>query len=140
MKSKWIASLSNGETIDELKNPVGDPKRSPFLNLVDYIKEKKLQIRHIKIIVNSIEYNSPTVGSVGRFSSLGVRGLWVARRQIFIYGSNFPEESYIDFSYSDGAFRHHLIINENSNQSWQSTSPLDSGTNLFIKEYCGDDY
>lgn len=138
MNAKWIVSLSSGETLDETKN-VGDIKRSPWLNLVDYVKEKKLEIRHVKLIVNAIEYNSPSYNCNGRFSNFGnVHSFWVARRDTLTMGNERPEDSYIEMSYSDDYLRHHLIVNVYTNQCWQSTSNLDEGMSLFIKSYCGE--
>jgi len=137
MNAKWIVSLSNGETLDEAKN-VGDVKRSPWLNLVDYVLSKNLEVRHVKIICNGIEYNSPTYNSSGRFSNVGnVSSFWVARRDTLTMGNQNPENSYIELSYSDNYLRHHLVIDVYSNQCWQSTSDLDKGVSLFISQYSG---
>lgn len=142
MKSKWVVSLNNGETFSEDK-PIGNPGRSPWLNLVDYILKENLEVRHIKAIVNGITFNSPTFGALGKYPNKGgAHSLWVGHRAALLIGSSRGnmQENCLDISYLVGegkdASRHHLIIDEDTCESWQSTEGIVNGTDKFIVNYC----
>lgn len=140
MKSKWIASLSDGQTIDELKGFDGNKIR--WVELVKYIQDNDLELRHVKLVVNGIEYNAPTFNTVGRFNNHGnLRGAWICRRMQYSPMSiHAREDNYIDMSYFDGQIRHHIIINEDTNVSWQSTSSTEEGWHKACIMECGEDW
>ena len=143
MRSKWVVSLSNGESWPEDQN-VGDVTRSPWLNLVEYIKNNNLEVRHIKLIVNGIEYNSPTYNAGGRFNNAAnVGSFWVARRRSLEMGTGIAcqkQDDYIEYSYSDGYFRHHFIVDVRSNNSWAEITKLDEGLNLSVIHFGGENW
>ena len=143
MKSKWVVSFSNGEVIPENKvsELVVNSEKSGWLRVVDYCKENGVEITHVKGIVNGIEYHLPTYNATGRFSNDGnVKSFWAARRFVRMMGliTGGGEEKWLDLSYSDGAFRHHLLINEQTNGCWTSVTKLDEGLSKSIFDICGD--
>lgn len=142
-KSKWVVSFSDGLIIPEGKTKeLGvSPEKSEWLRVVDYCKEKNVSITHLKGIVNGIEYHLPTYNAVGRFNNDGhVSSFWAARRFMRLMGlfASNSDEIWLDLSYSDGYFRHHLLINEKTNGCWTSVTKLDEGLSKSITDIVGD--
>lgn len=140
MKSKWIVSLSDGSTYSEDK-PLEPLDCSPWLNLVDLVLSEDLEVRHIKGVVNGIVFNSPTFGAIGQFHNDGkAHRLFVAHRQVLVYGGPKRNIGYLDISYQVGddktGCRHHIIIQEDTCESWQATTKLGEHTDKFINTWC----
>lgn len=143
MKSKWVVSLSDGTVVPENKvsELVVNSDRSGWLRVVDYCREKNTTITHLKGIVNGIEYHLPTYNAVGRFSNDGdAQSFWAARRFMRMMGlfAGNSDETWLDLSYSDGHFRHHLLVNEKTNGCWTSITKLDEGLSKSISDIVGE--
>ena len=142
-KSKWIASLSNGETISEDHDLGIKGALSPWRNFMNYVKENKLEIRAVRLVVNGVHYHSPSFNCQGRFENDGhACAFWVARRAIMTIVGNVPVSTdVIELSYRINDVRHHLVVDENSNMCWIATSKTDkNGIDEFIQHNFPDHY
>lgn len=143
MAGKWVIALSNGETIDETKFVGQDKTKSIWVNFLHYVSSNNLQIRHVKLVVNGIEYHSPTFGADGRFNNdAKAHGFWVNRRAIYTLLGGGGQQDVIEMSWRVGDYRHHLIVDEKSNITWTSTTSINNKQtiNHAIKRHCGEDY
>lgn len=116
--TKWVAGLSNGETIVEGVG-VAEKKKgelSPFLKLQEYIKEKSLTIQSLNIWVGGKHFNIPSANY--RFDSeVPIRHNFFRRFASDAGGENVQHFACVEAIYPE--YKLQLWVDENdTNKVW----------------------
>lgn len=116
MRSKWLVSLSDGQTMREDVMLEKDSSRSAWLQLRDYLLENKDKcITSIQLIINGYVYNTPNIVHP-KVNDGHPRHLFFHKRSDLIFAGGNEKDEYYGFSYRVDNYRHYLWINLKGNE------------------------
>jgi hypothetical protein len=116
MRSKWLVSLSDGQTIREDKLLEEKPEISAWLRLKEYLLENKdKHITSIQLIVNGYIYNTPNIVNP-KANDGNPCHLFFHKKSDFVFIGDVSKDEYYGFSYRIGAYRHYLWVKLKGNE------------------------
>ena len=114
--TKWIASLSDGRTIEE-ENLFVAGEKSPYQKLLDIIEKDKVTLTGFRIQVNGITFVAPSNSKVAKFpSSVKVNITHRKRAEMKLGDAN--SDNYYGYYFEIGETKIYNWINSKTGDSW----------------------